>query len=158
MASLPYRRGVGILLLNAERKVFVAQRLDTAEEAWQMPQGGIRAGEEPRAAAFRELREEIGTDQAEVLAETRTWLRYDLPDELRWRVWGGRYRGQEQKWFAMRFLGRDGDIDIATATPEFSAWQWTDLHALPDMIVPFKRALYRRIIAEFADIAAGESF
>jgi putative (di)nucleoside polyphosphate hydrolase len=109
-----YRPAVGIMLLNAADQVFVARRIDTDAEAWQMPQGGIDDGEEPRAAALRELEEEIGTNKATILAESRFWLRYEFPAELARKVWGGRYRGQRQRWFAMRFTGADSDIDLAT--------------------------------------------
>jgi putative (di)nucleoside polyphosphate hydrolase len=150
--SLPYRPGVGVMLLNAEAKVFVGQRIGMMREAWQMPQGGIDAGEEPRAAALRELEEETGTDKVRYLAETQGWLAYDLPPELVPKVWGGRYRGQRQKWFAMRFTGEDHDIDIQTARPEFGRWKWMEARALPRFIVPFKRALYEAVIAEFRDL------
>ena len=123
-AALPYRPGVGIFLLNAVGEVFVAQRIDTRQEAWQMPQGGIDDGETPRQAALREMAEEIGTNKAEILAESRHWLSYDLPPELVSKVWKGRYRGQKQKWFALRFLGEDSDIDLATPEPEFLSWRW----------------------------------
>lgn len=147
--KLPYRPCVGIMLLNYDNQVFVAQRIDQLVEAWQMPQGGIDAGEDPLVAALRELEEEIGTAKVEVLQESRTWLTYDLPGELVPKVWKGRFRGQKQKWFAMRFLGKDADIDLATADPEFSTWRWLDPNHLPDMIVPFKRALYEEIVEEF---------
>jgi len=144
-----YRRGVGVMLFNREGLVFVAKRRDTAGEAWQMPQGGIDPGEDPRAAALRELAEEIGTANAEIVAEARNWLMYDLPDELIGKVWEGRYRGQAQKWFAARFLGRDDEIDLSRhAEPEFSEWKWAPLEALPEMIIGFKRALYEAIVAE----------
>lgn len=148
----PYRRGVGMMLLNAKGLVFVGQRIDMAEEAWQMPQGGLAAGEDPCKAALRELKEEIGTDKVAFLGESQGWLSYDLPPDLADRVWGGRYRGQRQKWFAMRFTGRDDDIDIHTARPEFRAWRWLALNELPRFIVPFKRALYRAVIAEFGHL------
>ncbi|MFN9114077.1 MAG: RNA pyrophosphohydrolase [Bacteroidota bacterium] len=150
--SLPYRDGVGIMLINAQRQVFVAKRIDTVSEAWQMPQGGIDAGEPADVAALRELEEETGTDKATILRESRDWLTYDLPQELVGKIWGGRYRGQRQKWFAMRFDGVDSDINIATQHPEFCEWQWTKPSNLPDLIVPFKRVLYRQIIDEFRDL------
>lgn len=150
---LPYRLGVGILLLNARREVFVAKRIDMTSEAWQMPQGGIDEGEQPEAAAMRELQEEIGTNKATIIAESDGWLEYDLPEHLVPIIWGGRYRGQRQKWFAMQFDGTDADIDIATEHPEFSEWQWVPMHTLPDIIVPFKRVLYERIVAEFQHLA-----
>lgn len=152
--KLPYRLGVGIALFNDAGKVFAARRIDTPGEAWQMPQGGIDAGETPRQAALRELEEEIGTARAEILAESRDWLAYDLPEDIRRRVWKGRYRGQKQKWFALRFTGRDSDIDIATRHPEFSDWRWMELTELPGLIVPFKRPLYEGVVAEFAPIVA----
>jgi putative (di)nucleoside polyphosphate hydrolase len=148
-ASLPYRRGVGIALFNAAGLVFAGERLDTPG-AWQMPQGGIDPGEEPWPAALREMREEIGADKAEKLAETG-WLRYDLPSELTSHVWHGRYRGQEQKWFAARFTGQDRDIDLnAHHHPEFSAWRWIKLSEMPALIAPFKRGLYLSIVEAFA--------
>jgi putative (di)nucleoside polyphosphate hydrolase len=150
VARLPYRPGVGIMLLNAEAEVFVARRIDMKSDAWQMPQGGIDKDEDPRTAALRELVEETGTDRAEIIAESRGWLTYDLPVDLVPKLWRGRFRGQKQKWFAMRFLGRDSDIDIETAHPEFTAWKWASVADLPDLIVPFKRALYRQVIEEFS--------
>ena len=145
-----YRPAVGIMLLNRSRQVFVARRTDMrAMPAWQMPQGGIDPGETPLEAAMRELEEEIGTAKAEFVAESRGWLTYDLPAELAGKVWGGRYRGQRQKWFVMRFIGSDGDIDLATEHPEFDAWRWALPEELPRLIVSFKRQLYIDILAEF---------
>ena len=136
--GLPYRPCVGVLLFNERRLVFVGQRIDMVQEAWQMPQGGIDRGEDPRDTALRELEEETGVtpDKVELVAETREWLRYDLPPNLVNRVWRGRYRGQEQKWFAARFLGTDADIDIDTAHPEFSDWRWSPVDELPRMRCP----------------------
>ncbi len=151
-SDLPYRPCAGIMLVNDAGKVFVARRIDTPGDHWQMPQGGIDKGEDPRAAAQRELHEEIGTDRAEIIAETADWLLYDLPDHLIGKVWKGRYRGQTQKWFLMRFTGTDADIDIATRHPEFDAWKWIDVDQVVDSIVPFKRDVYERIVAEFAPI------
>ena len=152
-ASLPYRRGVGIALFNDQGKVFAAERIDTPG-AWQMPQGGIDKHEDPWPAALRELKEEIGTAKAERLAET-DWLRYDLPGDLLGHVWKGKYRGQEQKWFAARFTGRDSDIDLeADSHPEFSTWGWASLSELPELIVPFKRELYVSVVTAFASFAA----
>ena len=151
-ADLPYRKGVGILLLNAASEVFVAQRIDTTAEAWQMPQGGLDKGEAPRDAALRELREETGVTRAEIIAESGSWLTYDLPRDLVPRVWKGRYRGQKQKWFALRFLGADDEIDIQTEHAEFSAWRWAAPRDLPQLIVPFKRQLYLEVLEEFAEL------
>lgn len=153
IARLPYRRNVGVMLMNAEGQVFVGQRRDRFEDAWQMPQGGVDPGEDPHAAALRELEEETGVapDLVEIVAETGTWLPYDLPHDLVPQIWKGRFRGQEQKWYLMRFLGRDDQIDIATDHPEFSTWRWADPAHLVDSIVPFKRDVYRAVLDEFAD-------
>lgn len=140
------------MLLNAERRVFVGRRIDMpGEPAWQMPQGGIDPGESPHEAALRELKEEIGTDKAVLLAESRIWRRYDLPQAIAGRLWGGRYRGQKQKWFAMRFIGEDADIDLASHHPEFDAWCWVAADTLPGLIVGFKRSLYEDLLAEFRE-------
>jgi len=145
--ALPYRPCVGILLFNAEGRVFVGERGDTPG-AWQMPQGGIDPGESPAKAALRELKEEIGTNRAELVAETLGWIRYDLPDDLIGVVWHGRWRGQEQKWFAARFLGEDREITVATDHPEFTAWRWVAPEQLVSLVVPFKRDVYRAVVAE----------
>jgi putative (di)nucleoside polyphosphate hydrolase len=149
----PYRPGVGIMLLDPRNRVFVAQRSDMKSDAWQMPQGGIDSGETPLEAAWREMREEIGTDRARLLAESADWYYYDLPEDIGRRLWGGRYRGQKQKWFAFRFEGTDSDIDIATEKPEFTTWKWAPMRDLPALIVPFKQRLYRDILSEFAYLA-----
>ena len=153
--DLPYRPGVGIMLLDCRGLVFVAQRIDMPSEAWQMPQGGIDEGEGPLEAAWRELAEETGTDKAELIGESRDWYSYDLPADLVPRIWHGRFRGQTQKWFVFRFLGSDADIDIATEKPEFSDWKWADVAELPDLIVPFKRALYQRLVVDLGPLASG---
>ena len=152
-ADLPYRPCVGIFLFNKCGQVFVAQRCDTPG-AWQMPQGGIEAGEAPADAALRELAEEIGTDRVELVAETREWLRYDLPAPLIGTVWHGRWRGQQQKWFAARFLGTDQDIDLATGHPEFDAWRWIPPDQLVPLVVPFKRDVYRAVLQDFLPLLA----
>ena len=148
--ELPYRLGVGAVLFNADGKVLVAQRIDTPGNAWQMPQGGIDEGEDPRETVFRELAEEIGTANAEIIGETDGWLTYDLPKEIRKTIWKGRYRGQKQKWFALRYLGCDKDIDLeAHKHPEFSTWKWAEFETIPDLIVPFKKSLYQEIVDTF---------
>src|SRR5688572_27405504 len=151
--ELPYRPCVGMMLFNSEGRVFVGKRIDQSIEAWQMPQGGIDEGEDPRAAAFRELEEEIGTRNAEVLREHPEWLTYDLPAHLIGFALQGRYRGQKQKWFALRFKGADGEIDLATSHPEFSEWKWMKVDELLRAIVPFKRPTYAQVIAAFGDLA-----
>jgi putative (di)nucleoside polyphosphate hydrolase len=144
-----YRPCVGIFLLNPAGLVFVGQRFDTPSDAWQMPQGGIDPQEDPVAAGRREMIEEIGTDRAELLQESRVWRSYDLPADLARRMWGGRYRGQTQKWLAFRFLGDDADVRLDGVHPEFRAWRWVPADSLLGLIVPFKRDVYRRVVAEF---------
>lgn len=154
IARLPYRRNVGVMLINPQGRVFVGQRRDRFEDAWQMPQGGIDAGEDPRDAALRELQEETGVrpDLVEIVAETRDWLPYDLPHDIVPVIWKGRFRGQEQKWYLMRFLGRDDQINIATEHPEFSTWRWQSPDHLIERIVEFKREVYARVLVEFAPL------
>lgn len=148
--NLPYRPCAGIMLLNAENKVFVAKRIDTKVEAWQMPQGGIDEGEDTREAALRELEEETGINNVTVIDEYEGWLTYDLPDELYGKVWKGRYGGQTMKWYLMRFNGKDADINIETEHAEFSEWKWSDMKDLPHMIVPFKKDIYQKLADHFA--------
>ena len=147
-SGLPYRPGVGVLLFNADGHVFVGQRLDSKLEAWQMPQGGIDEGEDAITAALRELEEETGVAAhlVEIIAETPDWHYYDLPDDMVGKIWKGRYAGQRQKWFAMKFLGTDADVAIETRHPEFKAWRWAEVPALVDLAVPFKRDLYTDVI------------
>ena len=151
IAKLPYRPCVGVMLANPQGQVFVAQRRDRDTDAWQMPQGGIDKGENPREAALRELFEEtsIPADLVSIEAETDDWVRYDLPHTLVPNIWKGRYRGQEQKWFLMRFHGQDEQIDLETPHPEFTAWKWIDQAGLVDSIVPFKRAVYTQVLEAF---------
>lgn len=151
--DLSYRRGVGAVLFNTAGLVFAGRRRGVYSEAWQMPQGGIDEGESPDQAVLRELEEETGTDKAKIITESRDWLTYDLPDDRIGIAWGGKYRGQTLKWFALEFTGLDRDIDInAHEKPEFSEWRWVALDELPGLIVPFKRRLYDDILAEFHDL------
>jgi len=152
-SDLPYRPCVGIMLFNQDGEVFVGKRIDQTVEGWQMPQGGIDKGETPRQAALRELEEEVGTGKAEIIAEMDDWVTYDLPEHLVGVAFKGKYKGQRQKWFALRFTGSDSDIDLTAHEPEFSAFQWVSLEALPDLIVPFKRQTYKQVIAAFAPLA-----
>jgi putative (di)nucleoside polyphosphate hydrolase len=148
-----YRRGVGVMLINQDRLVWVGRRIDNRDEAWQMPQGGIDKGEDSWPAALRELEEETGIapDLIEQVACHPQQLRYDLPEALASRLWGGKWKGQLQDWYLARFLGIDKDIDIATKHPEFSHWKWVEPHLLPELIVPFKREMYRRIVEGFEE-------
>jgi putative (di)nucleoside polyphosphate hydrolase len=152
-SDLPYRPCVGIMLFNADGKVFVGKRIDQTVEGWQMPQGGIDKGETPRQAVLRELGEEVGTDKAEIIGEMDDWLTYDLPEHLIGVAFHGKYHGQRQKWFALRFTGTEADIDLTAHEPEFSSYQWATLDDLPGLIVPFKRETYKAVIAAFAPLA-----
>jgi putative (di)nucleoside polyphosphate hydrolase len=160
MSSLPYRPNVGAVLFNQNGLIFVARRanMPNAEGpagGWQLPQGGIDDGEDPRVAVFRELEEEIGTRNAEIIAEHPDWLTYDLPPGLLGIAWRGKYRGQRQRWFAMRFLGQDSDIRLdLDPHPEFDAWRWAPLTDLPSLAVPFKRAIYEVLAVSFASFVS----
>jgi putative (di)nucleoside polyphosphate hydrolase len=152
----PYRPCVGIMLINDNGHIFGGQRIDNRAEAWQMPQGGIDAGEDVETACFREMREEIGTDKADILSIHPEWLNYDIPLPLADRLWGGSYRGQSQKWVALRYTGQDSDINIATEEPEFFSWQWMSPADLIQLAVPFKQPVYEDIMTQFAQyIKAG---
>jgi putative (di)nucleoside polyphosphate hydrolase len=152
--TLPYRPCVGLVILDSAGRIFAGQRIDGIYDAWQMPQGGIDEGEAPREAALRELVEETGitADKAKIIRESRDWLPYDLPRHLVPKLWGGRFRGQKQRWFAIRFHGTDADINIATDEPEFRVWRWMQHKELIDRIVPFKRDTYERVFEEFSDL------
>ena len=147
-----YRPCVGIFLLNNENKLFVARRIDNKAEAWQMPQGGIEPGEIAGVACFREMQEEIGTKNAEVIRELDDWLSYDIPHDLADSLWDGVYRGQKQKWVALRFLGSDDEIDIETDEPEFNDWKWVAPREILGLAVPFKQKVYDQVLERFADI------
>ena len=149
--GLPYRPCVGVTLINPAGLIFAGQRIDSDRPAWQMPQGGVDRGESPEDAALRELQEEVGVgpNRVTLLDATPGWLRYDLPEDLVPKVWGGRFRGQEQRWFLLRFDGDDAEIRIDTAHPEFSEWRWIPADDLLASIVAFKRDIYARVIARF---------
>jgi putative (di)nucleoside polyphosphate hydrolase len=161
--ALPYRPCVGVMLFNRDGLVFIGRRIEGPEyvdprHAWQMPQGGIDKGEDPWPAALRELREETNIRSVKRLGEIAQWLQYDIPRELIGKAWKGKYRGQTQKWFALRFTGADTEIDVehpdGASQAEFIAWRWESAHNIPNLIVPFKRAVYERVVAEFAKFAA----
>ncbi len=160
--DLPYRPCVGMMVLNRASLAFIGRRIDGPEHidtshAWQMPQGGIDPGEEAWPAALRELYEETNIRSVERLGEIADWLNYDIPREIVGQAWNGKYRGQSQKWFALRFLGADSEIDVAnpagTLEPEFAAWRWEPVHNIPNLVVPFKRAVYERVVREFQHFA-----
>ncbi|GAB5347403.1 RNA pyrophosphohydrolase [Alteriqipengyuania sp. 357] len=156
ISGLGYRPCVGVMLVNHAGEVFVGRRIDNKEgDFWQMPQGGIDPGEDPKDAALRELREETGitADKVAVIGQTAEPLRYDLPEELIGKLWGGNYRGQEQDWFLARFEGTDADVNLeAHEVPEFCEFRWVTASTVPDLIVPFKKRVYRSVVAEFADL------
>jgi len=154
-ADRPYRPCVGIFLLNADNMLFAGRRIDNRAEAWQMPQGGIDHGETVMEACLREMGEEIGTRQAELLQEHDEWLHYDIPQPLADRLWHGRYRGQKQRWVALRYTGTDADINIETAEPEFCEWRWIAPRELVNLAVPFKRDVYQTLMDSFSGLIEG---
>ncbi|XVN42236.1 MAG: RNA pyrophosphohydrolase [Candidatus Rickettsia vulgarisii] len=150
--KLPYRPGVGMMIIDKNSHVFVGKRIDTKTQAWQMPQGGINLGETPSVAALREMSEEIGCNKGYIIAESKYWYSYDLPQTLVPKLWGGNFRGQKQKWFLIKFTGSNEEINIHTNTPEFEDWRWAELDELLSIITPFKRKLYKAVIKEFSVI------
>jgi putative (di)nucleoside polyphosphate hydrolase len=147
--ALPYRLGVGLMLLNQENKILIGQRIDTKINGWQMPQGGIDEGETPSKAVLREMEEEIGTNKGIIISETKSWYFYDIPKFMIPKLWNGQYKGQKQKWFLIKFTGNDSDIHLDTKNQEFREWQWCSLDEIMNLVVPFKKTLYKAIIKEF---------
>ncbi len=141
-----YRPAVGMMILNAQNKIFVGQRVDHKAPAWQMPQGGIGPHEDVDQAMLRELQEEIGTRNVEIIVKSKTWYKYDLPSDLAKRLWSGKFKGQKQIWYALRFRGKDEEINIHTYHPEFRGWKWVDKEELLEIIIPFKRDLYAQVL------------
>ena len=150
ISSLPYRLGVGLVIINSQSKIFTGRRLDNTH-AWQMPQGGIDDNEIPIEAAYREMGEETGIEKCKVtlLKQSKLWYRYDLPNEIQTKFWGGKFRGQSQKWFLFKFIGVDSDINIETKEPEFADWRWSTKSDMFDSIVPFKKSLYQTVLRDF---------
>jgi putative (di)nucleoside polyphosphate hydrolase len=148
--KLPYRRGVGMMIVNKNKQVFVGKRIDTRTDTWQMPQGGINEDETIREAALRELQEETNITSVNIISESGRWFYYDVPEFLVDKLWDGKYRGQKQKWLLFKFLGQEDEINVNIHVPEFEKWKWVDLRDLPKLIVDFKKQLYTSIIDEFA--------
>jgi len=152
VSDLPFRQGVGMMILDKNNRVFVGKRLDSKSNGWQMPQGGIDLGETPSSAALREMEEEVGSGKGEIIAESKKWYSYRVPDFLIPRLWGGKYCGQRQKWFLIRFKGDDSDININTEYPEFDQWKWIEFDQLLADIIPFKLKLYEQVVDEFESL------
>ena len=151
--SLPLRTGVGIVVLNSKKQVFVGKRKDNPTDKWQMPKGGVDQNEDLLSAMKRELAEETSIVSIKIIKELKEWLQYDLPKELLGKIWGGKYRGQKQKWFFVKFLGSDDEININTKNAEFIEWKWVEMEKLPDLIVPFKKKIYQKILSELKKIS-----
>jgi putative (di)nucleoside polyphosphate hydrolase len=148
--NLPYRKGVGMMVFNDDKKIFVGKRIDN-QKAWQMPQGGVNENEDCFSAARRELYEETGIQSIRVIEKSKEKYTYDLPEYLLGKIWKGKYKGQRQRWFLIKFLGPDSEINLNQKCPEFNEWKWVDIDELPKIIVPFKKKLYLSIIKEFYD-------
>lgn len=148
--NLPYRRGVGMMILGKDNMVFVGKRFDSKGDTWQMPQGGIDGDETVIEAGLRELSEETNIKSVRILAESKNWFYYDVPDFLVGKLWDGQYRGQKQKWLLLEFIGDDSEINISTENPEFAEWKWVEMNMLPELIVSFKKTLYHSIVKEFS--------
>ncbi|NRB10601.1 MAG: RNA pyrophosphohydrolase [Rickettsiaceae bacterium] len=151
-ANLPFRPGVGMMIINNDKKIFLGKRIDSKSSGWQMPQGGIDLGETPSSAALREMEEEIGSNKGHIIAESNNWYSYRLPLVLIPRLWNGKYCGQKQKWFLIRFTGTDKDINLNTAHPEFNDWCWVEFDKLLDKIISFKYKLYKQVTNEFRPV------
>ena len=149
---LPLRTGVGVIVLNKDNKVFVGKRKDNPIDKWQMPQGGVDKGEELVDAMRRELKEETSIKNIKIIKEIDGWLDYELPKNLLGKIWKGRYRGQKQKWFIVKFLGEESEINITTKRPEFIEWKWVERNQLPNIIVDFKKNVYERLVVELKNI------
>ena len=152
LSNLPFRPGVGMMIIDKDDRVFVGKRIDSKANGWQMPQGGIDLGETPSSAAMREMEEEIGCGAGHIIAESKNWYSYRVPDFLIPRLWDGRYCGQKQKWFLIRFTGKDSDINVKTLHPEFDQWKWVKFDELLTHVIPFKLKLYRQVVQEFRQI------
>jgi putative (di)nucleoside polyphosphate hydrolase len=152
MNHLPYRPSVGMMIVNKDRLVFIAKRVDHKVGGWQMPQGGIEVGETPSKAAMREMYEEIGSNNGVIIAESKCWYSYDIPKFMVPKLWDGVYRGQKQKWFLIKFTGEDSQININTPNREFVSWKWNNVDNLNDVVIPFKRRLYSAILNEFMPV------
>ena len=150
--KLPYRNGVGIVVLNNENKVFVAKRIDNPKNFWQMPQGGVDEGENLLNAAYRELKEETSIFNVKLIKEIEDWTQYDLPSKLIGIIWKGRYKGQKQKWFIFKFLGNDTEINIKTKNPEFLDWKWIEIGKITEIVVDFKKEVYQKVKKEIKKI------
>lgn len=149
ISNLPFRQGVGMMIIDKDNRVFVGKRIDSKANGWQMPQGGIDLGETPSAAALREMEEEIGSNKGDVIAESKKWYSYRVPTAAIPRLWDGQYCGQKQKWFLIRFTGEDSDINVNTEHPEFDQWKWVDFDNLLNDIISFKYNLYKQVVDEF---------